>query len=160
MIYEIHLYIPKRRRLTPAALEWLFEHGQSSTQPEEFWPVYKLKPRAMARLLMRLDPTLIPVQGVGQDVELHYPDERLGIVLYCHERGVILFFPYMAYSIYSRVVLGIVYTYIRFLYDVLKCWSYDPQLNIISYADDYYSLEETALLMDKIMPKRLPGGGN
>lgn len=155
MIYEIHLYIPKRKKMTPAALEWLFENGQSTDQPEAFWPVHKLKPRALARLLLRLDPSLIPVQAAGDDVELHYPDERLGIVLYCHDRGVIVFFPYMSYSVYSRVVLGIIYTYVRYLYDKLGFWSFDPQLEVISYADDYQSLEETAFRMDQIMPKLL-----
>jgi hypothetical protein len=117
--------------------------------------VHKIRQRVMARLLLRLDPNLIPVQGPGDDVELHYPDERLGVVLYVHERGVIVFFPYMAYSVYARVVLGIVYTYVRFLYDTLGFWSYDPQLDLISYADDYQSLEETAVMMDEIMPKLL-----
>lgn len=156
MIYEIHLYIPKRHMLTPAALEWLFENGQSTDQPEGHWPVYKIKPRVLARHLMRLDPHLIPVPGPEKDVELHFPDERLGIVMYAHDRGMILFFPYMVYGVYSRVVLGIVYTYIRYLYDTLGFWSYDPQLELISFADDYYSLEETALMMDQIMPKQLP----
>lgn len=155
MIYEIHLYIPKRARLTPAMLTWLFENGQAADQPEAFWPVHKLKPRALARHMLRLDPTLLPVKGPGTDVELHFPDERLGIVLYTHERGVIIFFPYMVYSVYSRVVLGIVYTYIRYLYDQFGFWSYDPQLELISYADDYQSIDETALLMDEIMPKLL-----
>jgi hypothetical protein len=156
MIYEIHLYIPKRQQLTPTMLEWLFENGQRGDQPEAFWPVYKLKPRVLARLMMRLDPSLLPVPGPGHDVELHYPDERLGVVLYAHDRGVIIFFPYMAYGVYSRVVLGIVYTYVRYLYDTLGFWSYDPQLEMISYADDYQSLEDTALMMDAIMPRLLP----
>jgi hypothetical protein len=155
MIYEIHLYAPKHTRLTPAAIQWLFENGQESEQPEKFWPVHKINPRALARHMLRLDPTLIPVPGPGDDVELHFPDERLGVVLYTHDRGLIIFFPYMVYSVYSRLVLGIVYTYVRYLYDELRFWSYDPQLNIISYADDYQSLEETALLMDQIMPKLL-----
>ncbi|MEM6281842.1 MAG: hypothetical protein AAF787_06590 [Chloroflexota bacterium] len=159
MIYEIHLYVPKRQQLTPAALEWLFENGQSTNQPEQFWPVHKIKPRALARLLLDLDPTLIPVQGPGNDVELHFPDERLGIVLYAHDRGLIVFFPYMVYGVYSRIVLGIVYTYIRFLYDTIGFWSYDPQLDVISYADDYQSLEDTAIMMDSIMPKLLSDGG-
>ncbi len=157
MIYEIHLYIPKLNKLTPAMLEWLFVNGQSQDQPEQFWPVRKLRPKALARHLLRLDPALIPVQGPGADVELHFPDERLGIVLYIHDRGIILFFPYMAYSVYSRVVLGICYTYIRFLYEAANFWSYDPQLNVISYADDFQSLEDTALLMDRIMPRLLSG---
>ncbi len=39
MIYEIHLYAPKTGQMTPAMLEWLFEHGQSTDQPEAYWPV-------------------------------------------------------------------------------------------------------------------------
>jgi hypothetical protein len=155
MIYEIHLYVPKTGELTPAMLEWLFAHGQDTGQPEPYWPVYKLKPHALARRLLRLDQTLIPVQGPGTDVELHYPNAELGIVLYLHDRGVILFFPYMAYSIYSRIVLGICYTYIRYLYDIAGFWSFDPQLNLLSYGDDYDALERTAVLMDKIMPRLL-----
>lgn len=155
MIYEIHLYVPKTGELTPLMLDWLFQYGQSTDQPEAHWPVRRIRPKALARLMLRLDPTLVPVQGPGDDVELHYPNELLGVVLYAHERGVILFFPYMAYSVYSRLVLGICYTYIRFLYDNVGFWSYDPQLNVISYADDFQSIEETALLMDRIMPRLL-----
>jgi hypothetical protein len=155
MIYEIHLYVPKTGMLTPQMLEWLFEHGQSTTQPEAFWPVRKLKPKALARLMLTLDPTLIPVRGPSGDVELHYPNTELGIVLYIHDRGVILFFPYMAYSIYSRIVIGICYTYIRYLYDSVGFWSYDPQLDVLSYADDFQSMEDTAMLMDSVMPRLL-----
>lgn len=156
MIYEIHLYVPKTGKLTPSMLEWLFENGQSTDQPEQFWPVRKIRPKAVARLMLRLDNSLVPLQGPGNDVELHYPNGELGIVLYAHDRGVILFFPYMSYSVYSRLVLGICYTYIRYLYDAAGFWSFDPQLNVLSYADDYQSLEDTALLMDRIMPKLLP----
>ena len=158
MIYEIHLYVPKAKRLTPTMLDWLFENGQGARVPEQHWPVHRLKPRALARHLMHLDPGLIPVQGPDGDIELHYPDEQMGIILYLHERGVIIFFPYMAYNVYSRVVLGICYTYIRFLYDKAAFWSFDPQLNVISYADDYQSIEETALLMDQLVPKMLEDG--
>lgn len=157
MIYEIHLYVPKRSRLTPAMLEWLFQHGQSTNQPEEFWPVRRIDTYKLARHLLRLDPTLVPVQGPGRDIELHYPNDQMGIVLYLHDRGVIIFFPYMAYSVYSRIVLGICYTYIRFLYDAAGFWSYDPQLDVLSYADDFQSLEATALLMDRLMPRLLEG---
>lgn len=157
MIYEIHLYVPKLDRLTPAMLEWLFENGQSSDKPEKYWPVRRLRPKALARHMLRLDPQLIPIQGPGNDIELHFPDERLGVVLYLHDRGVIVFFPFMAYSVYSRVVLGICYTYIRFLFDAAGFWSYDPQLDVISYADDFQSIEETAMLMDRIMPRLLEG---
>ncbi len=157
MIYEIHLYVPKTGKLTTSMLEWLFEFGQSDDQPEEYWPVRKIKTRSLARFLLQLDPDLVPIQGPGGDVELHYPNEQLGIVLYIHDRGVILFFPYMAYGVYSRIVLGICYTYIRYLYDLIGFWSYDPQLEVLSYADDYQTMDETAVLMDKIMPKLLPG---
>lgn len=156
MIYEIHLYVPKTGQLTTKMLEWLFEYGQSEGQPEQFWPVRRINPHALARTLLNLDPKLVPMQGPADDVELHYPDENLGIVLYVHERGIIIFFPYMAYGVFSRIVLGMVYTYIRFLYDVAGFWSFDPQLNIVSYADDFRSLEDTARLMDAIMPKLLP----
>ncbi|HEX2908147.1 MAG TPA: hypothetical protein VHO69_14855 [Phototrophicaceae bacterium] len=157
MIYEIHLYVPKTKKLTPNMLEWLFANGQSQDQPEVYWPVRKIKPKALARLMLQLDPTLIPVRAPGGDVELHYPNRELGIVLYVHDRGIIIFFPYMAYGIYSRIVLGICYTYMRYLYDTIGFWSFDPQLNVISFADDYQSLEETAMLMDGIMPRMLPG---
>lgn len=157
MMYEIHLYVPKTGRLTPAMLEWLFENGQRTDQPEIFWPVRRLEPRALARHMLRLDPYLRAIPTVGQDVELHYPDPNMGIVLYLHDRGVIIFFPYLAYSVYSRVVLGICYTYMRYLYDAAGFWSFDPQLNVISYADDFQSLEDTALLMDKFIPKQLGG---
>src|SRR4029079_664149 len=138
-------------QLTPAMLEWLFEHGQSTNQPEAYWPVRKIRPKALARTMLRLDPTLVPLQGPGDDVELHYPNHELGLVLYIHDRGVILFFPFMAYSVYARIVLGISYTYIRYLYDAMGFWSYDPQLNVLSYADDFQSIEDTARLMDKLM---------
>ncbi len=156
MIYEIHLYSPKTGKLTPAMLDWLFQNGQSDDQPEKYWPVRKIRPRALARLMLRLDPSLEAVQGPGDDVELHFPDPELGIVLYIHERGVIIFFPYMPFGIYSRIVLGICYTYIRYLYDEAGFWSFDPQLNMLSYADDFQSIEDTALLMDKVMPRLLP----
>jgi hypothetical protein len=159
MIYEIHLYVPKTGKLTPNMLDWLFQYGQSNDQPEEFWPVRKIKQKALARLMLRLDNTLIPMQGPGNDVELHYPNPEIGIVLYAHERGIIMFFPYMAYGVYSRIVLGICYTYIRYLYDAAGFWSFDPQLNVLSYADDFQSIEDTAMLMDKIMPKLLSQGG-
>jgi hypothetical protein len=157
MIYEIHLYVPKVSRLTPTMLDWLFQYGQSQDQPEAHWPVKRLKPKALARTLLKLDPMLIPVQGPGDDVELHYPDTNLGIVMYLHDRGVIMFFPYMAYGVYSRIVLGICYTYIRYLYDAFGFWSYDPQLNVLSYADDFQSIEDTAQLMEALLPKMLPG---
>lgn len=155
MMYEVHLYVPKTGRLTPAMIEWLYDHGQQQDQPEVFWPVRRLKPRALARQIIQLDPALLAVRAPGEDVELHYPHPDIGIVLYLHDRGVILFFPVMAYSAYSRIVLGICYTYIRFLYELAGFWSYDPQLNILSYADDFRSLEETAVLMDAMLPRLL-----
>lgn len=156
LVYEIHLYVPKTGKLSSSMLEWLFQYGQSEDQPEVHWPVRRIDSYALARAMMRFDPRLIPVQGPGDDVELYYPDEQLGIVMYIHNRGMIIFFPYMPYGVYSRVVLGICYTYIRYLYDALGFWSYDPQINVLSYADDFQSIEETAQLMDQIMPKLLP----
>jgi hypothetical protein len=153
-MYEIHLYVPKTGRLTPAMLEWLYEHGQDAHQPEGYWPVRKLKPKALARLLLKLDPSLIPEQGEGDTIELRYPHESLNISLYIHDRGMIILFPY-AGSMLARIILGICYVYIRFMYDTVGFWSYDPQLKIISYADDYQSIEETAQLMDALMPKLL-----
>lgn len=154
-MYEIHLYVPKTGQLTPRMLEWLYANGQRTDLPEAHWPVRRIRPKALARVMLRLDETLVPVPGPGEDVELHFPNAELGIVLYVHDRGIIIFFPYMAYSVYSRVVLGICYTYIRYLYDMVGFWSYDPQLNLLSYADDYQALEETALLMDRVVPRLL-----
>jgi hypothetical protein len=155
MIYEIHLYVPKTGKLTPAMLEWLFENGQSDGHPEAYWPVYRIKPHAVARRMLRLDNQLIPKRGPGQDVELHFPNAELGIVLYIHDRGVILFFPYMAYSVYSRVVLGICFTYMRYLYDIGGFWNFDPQLNILAAGGDFDAMERTAVLMDRVMPRLL-----
>lgn len=155
MMYELHLYAPKTGKLTPAMLEWLFQHGQSDDQPERHWPVRAINPRALARLLLRLDPTLHAVPGPGGDIELHHADERLSIILYLHNRGLIVFFPYNPYGVLSRLVLGVVYTYVRYLYDVAGFWSYDPQLDVLSYADDFQSIEETAVLMDRLMPRLL-----
>ena len=157
MIYEIHLYAPKTGELTSDMLEWLFKYGQRDDQPEAHWPVKEINTRAMARLMLTLDPTLMPVQGPGDDIELHYPNPELGIILYIHNRGVILFFPYMPYGVYSRIVLGVCYTYIRYLYDQAGFWSYDPQIDVLSYADDFQSIEDTALLMDKLAPRLLKG---
>jgi hypothetical protein len=158
MNYEIHLYVPKTGKMTQSMMEWLFENGQEQEQPENFWPVRKLKPKTLARYMLRLDPTLKAIEGPGGDIELHYPDPNIGIVLYIHDRGIILFFPYMSYSIYSRIILGISYTYIRYLYDKVGFWSFDPQLDVISYADDFQSMEDTAMLMDAVMPKLLGEG--
>jgi hypothetical protein len=156
MRYEIHLYVPKTGRLTPKMMEWLFEHGQRSDAPENHWPVYKMNPRALARLLLKLDPSLIASPGQGQDVELHFPMPQAELSLYVHERGVILFFPYTVDTL-VRVVLGIAYTYIRYLYDSAGFWSYDPQLNTLSYGDDFQSIDETAALMESLLPKMMRG---
>ncbi len=155
MNYEIHLYVPKTGELTPLMLEWLFQNGQSTDQPEVFWPVRRIRQKSLARLMLKLDPLLVPLPGPGEDVELHYPNPELGVVLYIHDRGAILFFPYMAYSIYSRIVLGISYVYIRYLFDTWGFWSYDPQLDVISFADDFQSIDDTSRLMDAIMPRLL-----
>lgn len=153
-MYEIHLYVPKTERMTPSMLAWLYDHGQSTDQPEKFWPVRRIDPKALARNLLRLDNTLIPEPGDDNTVDLRYPHPSLEIILHIHERGVIIYFPFVG-SILARIVLGICYTYIRYLYDTLGFWSYDPQLRILSYADDYQSIEETAQLMDALMPKLL-----
>jgi hypothetical protein len=152
--YQIHLYVPKTGRLTPSMLAWLYSETRAEPQPEKFWPVRKLKPKALARLLLRLDPTLIPSQGENGAVLLEYPHPELKISLYLHDRGVILAFPFVG-SLLARIVLGISYTYIRFLYDSVGFWSYDPQLKIVSYADDYQSIDETARLMDELLPRLL-----
>ena len=154
MNYEIHLYVPKTGRLTPAMIEWLYQHGQSTDQPEIFWPVRKLNPLALARVLFTFDKTLIPVQAEGGNVEMHFPMAELGIQMYIHDRGIILSFPFMG-SMLAQIVLRICYTYIRFLFDKAGFWSYDPQLHILSYADDFRSIDETVLLMEAWLPRLL-----
>lgn len=129
-------------------------HSGDPTQPEAHHPFRKIKPKTLARILLKLDPSLIPERGDGEDVVMHYPMQELGIRLYIHERGVVLMFPLMG-SMLARIVLGICYTYIRFLYEQAGFWSYDPQLNVISYADDYQSIDETAALLDSLMPRLL-----
>jgi hypothetical protein len=154
MRYEIHLYIPKTERLTPKMIEWLFQHGQRHDIPEAHWPVHHLNPRALARLLLKLDPTLIANPGRDRDVELRFAMPQADLSLYVHERGVIVFFPYTVDTL-VRVVLGITYTYIRFLYDSAGFWSYDPQLNTLSYGDDFQSIDETAQLMESLLPRMI-----
>lgn len=154
MEYLIHLVVPKAGKLTPAMLEWAFANNNDTSQPEAFHPFRKLKPKSLALILLRLDPSLIPEQGEGDDVVLYYPMRELGIRLYIHQRGIVLLFPLMG-SMLARIVLGICYTYIRFLYEQAGFWSYDPQLNVISYADDYQSIDETAELLDSLMPRLL-----
>jgi hypothetical protein len=135
-------------------LEWLFKHANDPAQPESFFPVRKINPKALARVLIRLDPSLIPEQGENGSVILNYPMPELGIRLFIHSRGLMLEFPYMG-GMLARIVLGICYTYVRFLYDQAGFWSYDPQLNVISYADDYQSIDETADLMEQLLPRLL-----
>jgi len=154
MDYSIHLVAPKTGKLTPAMLEWLFKNAGDSRQPEAYFPVRKINPKALARILLQLDPTLIPEQGDGGSVILIYPMQELGIRMTLHPRGLVINFPYMG-GMLARIVLGITYTYIRFLYDQAGFWSYDPQLNVISYADDYQSIDETADLMEKLLPRLL-----
>lgn len=154
MDYSIHLVVPKTGRLTPAMLEWLFKYAGDSRQPEAHFPVRKINPKALARILFQLDPSLIPEQGEGGAVILSYPMQELGIRMTIHQRGLVINFPYMG-GMLARIVLGITYTYIRFLYDQAGFWSYDPQLNVISYADDYQTIDETADLMEKLLPRLL-----
>jgi hypothetical protein len=154
-MYEIHLYVPKTNRLTPSMLAWLYEHGQSADQPEVFWPVRQINPKALARQTLRFDNTLIAEPADNGNVVLRYPHDSLDISLYCHERGLIIMFPYVG-GVLARVVLGICYVYITFLYQANGFWSYDPQLRVLSYADDYQSIEETARMMDELMPRLLP----
>lgn len=152
--YQIHLVVPKTGRLTPTMLEWAFAYGDDPNQPESFQPFRKIKPKVLARLLLRLDPSLIAEQGEGDDVIMRYPMQELGIRIYVHDRGIVLLFPLMG-SMLARIVLGICYTYIRFLYEQAGFWSYDPQLKVISYADDFQSIDETAELLDSLMPRLL-----
>lgn len=154
MQYQIHLYVPKARRLTPSMVAWLYAHSGDSRQPELFWPVRQIRPKALARILLRFDPSLIPLLADDGTIELHYPHPEIDITLRIHERGVILLFPF-AGSLLARIILGIAYTYIRFLYEQGGFWSYDPQIRVLSYADDFQSIEETARLMDELLPKML-----
>jgi hypothetical protein len=156
MDYIIHLVAPKTGQLTPRMLEWLFTYANDPAQPEAYFPVRKINPKALARVLLKLDPSLVPEQGENGSVILNYPMTDLGIRVFIHSRGLMLEFPYMG-GMLARIVLGICYTYIRFLYDQAGFWSYDPQLNVISYADDYQSIDETAELMEQLLPRLLNG---
>ena len=131
---------------------WLYAHGDDPGQPEPFWPVRRLYPKVLARLLLRLDRSLLPRLGDDGVIELHYPHPELNLVLRVHERGVVITFPLVG-SLLARIVLGIAYTYVRHLYDAAGFWSYDPQLRVLSYADDFQSIEETARLMDDLLPR-------
>jgi hypothetical protein len=156
MNYTIHLIAPKTGRLTPSMLQWLIEHGADETQPEFFNPVRKVNPKALARVLLKLDPTLIPEQDEYGNVVLIYPKEELGIRIHIHNRGVVIAFPFMG-GMLAHIVLHICYIYIRYLYDQAGFWSFDPHLNLISYADDYQSIDETLELMEALLPKLLNG---
>jgi len=155
MDYTIHLVAPKTGKLTPSMLEWLFKHGGEPNHPEMYYPVRKLNPKALARVMLALDPTLIPEEADGY-VVLNYPMPELGVRMYVHPRGIMIMFPYMG-GMLAHIVLHICYIYIRFLYDHAGFWSFDPQLNVISYADDYQSIDETAALMEELLPKLLNG---
>lgn len=154
--YSLHLVVPKAGTLTPAMLEWAFIHGGDPSQPEAHHPFRKLKPKAVARLLLALDPTLLAEPAEGDTVLLRYPVLELGISLWLHERGVLIRFPLMGGGL-IRIVLGILYVYVSYLYDAGGFWSFDPQLNLISYADDYQSIDETAAMMDDLLPRLLNG---
>jgi hypothetical protein len=156
MRYQLHLYAPKTGRLSPAMIAWLYENGQRTDQPEAYWPIRKLRPRELARILWSLDPSLIVRESDADEVELHYPVEQVGLSLYIHARGVIVTFPFSGGTL-ARVVLGIVYTYVRFLSEHAGFWSFDPQLNVLSYADDFQNIDETAALMESVLPKLLEG---
>ncbi len=154
--YAIHLFAPKTGKLTPSMLEWLMQHANDPTQPETYFPVRQIKPYALARILLKLDPSLIPEQVDSENVVLHYPMRDLNIRLYIHPRGVIVLLP-LAASTLARIMLGISYTYIRYLFEQCGFWSFDPQLNVISYADDYQSIDEAAALMEQLLPRLLNG---
>lgn len=154
MDYLIHLVAPKTGTLTPAMIEWLFQYAGDPHQPEIFFPVRRINPKALARVLLRLDPSLIAELDDEGGIILNYPVPELGIRLMIHKRGLMVTFPYMG-GVLARIVLGICYTYIRYLYDQAGFWSYDPQLNLISYADDFQSIDETADLMEQLLPRLL-----
>ena len=154
MLYQIHLYVPKASRLTPAMVTWLYQYSADTRQPERYWPVRQIRPRVLARLLLRFDPSLLPALADDGAVDLRYPHPEIDITLRIHERGIIILFP-LAGSLLARIILGICYTYIRFLYEQGGFWSYDPQIRVLSYADDFQSIEETARLMDELLPRML-----
>jgi hypothetical protein len=158
MHYLIHLVAPKGDRLTPRMVEWLAEHGGDAAQPEAWIPVRRLKIKPLARALLRFDPTLQPEQGEHGAVLLRYPAPELDLALLIHERGVIVRFPWMG-SLLAQIVLRICHTYIQFLYQRAGFWSYDPQLNLISYAGDFETIDEIAALMEEWMPRLLDAPG-
>ncbi len=154
MHYLIHLVAPKGERLTPKMVEWLAQHGSDVLQPEAYVPVRKLKIKPLARALLRFDPTLLPEQGEDGAVLLRYPAPELDLALLIHERGVIVRFPWMG-SLLAQIVLRICHTYIQFLYQRAGFWSYDPQLNLISYAGDFETIDEIVALMEAWLPRLL-----
>jgi hypothetical protein len=154
MHYLIHLVAPKGDRLTPRMVEWLAEHGADAAQPEAWIPVRRLKIKPLARALLHFDPTLQPEQGEHGAVLLRYPAPELDLALLIHERGVIVRFPWMG-SLLAQIVLRICHTYIQFLYQRAGFWSYDPQLNLISYAGDFETIDEIVALMEEWMPRLL-----
>jgi hypothetical protein len=154
--YAIYLYAPKFRRLTPKMVEWLIAHGADSTQPEVFHPVRRVNPHALASLLLAFDGTLQPMTDEYGAVVLMYPAAELNLRLIVHERGVVIAFPFMG-ALLAQIVLRITYTYICFLYERAGFWSYDPQINVISCADDFLSIEEAAQLMEAWLPHLLNG---
>lgn len=133
---------------------WLYAHSADTSQPEQYWPVRQIRPKTLARFLLRLDPSLRPALNDDGTIELRYPHPDIDITLRVHDRGVIILFPF-AGSLLARIILGIAYTYIRYLYEQGGFWSYDPQLRVLSYADDFQSIEETARLMDDLLPRLL-----
>ncbi len=133
---------------------WLYTHSRDTQQPEAYWPVRQIRPKLLARVLLQLDPSLRPNLGDDGVVELRYPHPEIDLTLRIHDRGVILLFPF-AGSLLARIILGIAYTYIRYLYEQGGFWSYDPQIRVLSYADDFHSIEETARLMDDLLPRLL-----
>ncbi|MDZ4768617.1 MAG: hypothetical protein SGJ24_05775 [Chloroflexota bacterium] len=154
--YTLHLVVPKTGALTPEMLEWAAAHSGDPRFPEAYHPFRRLKPRTVARALLALDPSLIAEPGEGEIVILHYPLRDLGVSLSLHDRGIVVRFPLMGGSL-VRIVLGIIYVYVRYLYEQAGFWSYDPQLKVISYADDYQSIDETAALLDGLLPRLLGG---
>ena len=154
MHYLIHLVAPKGARLTPKMVEWLTAHSGDPLQPEAFIPVRKLRVKALARALLHFDPTLIPEQGPDGAVLLRYPAPELDLALLIHERGVIVRFPWMG-SLLAQIVLRICHTYIQFLYQRAGFWSFDPQLNLISYAGDFETIDEQVRLMEAWLPRML-----
>jgi hypothetical protein len=151
--YHIHLFAPKRERLTPKMIEWLFQFGGDPMQPEAYFPVRRIVPLALARMLVTFDPKLIP-EPAENGVILRYPAPELGLAMLIHERGVVIAFPYMG-SLLAQIVLRITHVYIRILYEQANFWSYDPQLNLISHAGDFATIDEQVQLMESWLPKLL-----